>query len=135
MVIRFLLRAMKRSGNCQSKHGMRKLSVIGGDGFSRGANPLNDTDGRQVEMVVDKMDFDPAVSHVNVLGDLAATQLKQSDDEREAKWSPDGKRIAFVTSMDEDPDRTRNTDVFVIEVPTAAQSAAKAVSSLALLKR
>jgi len=35
-------------------------------------------------------------------------------DEGNAKWSPDGQWVAFVSNHDEDPDRTDNDDVFVI---------------------
>ena len=35
--------------------------------------------------------------------------------ENEAEWSPDGKWIAFVSNEDPDPDRSNNTDVFVVE--------------------
>lgn len=34
--------------------------------------------------------------------------------ERNAAWSPDGKWIAYVSNHDSDPDRTNNTDVFVV---------------------
>jgi dipeptidyl aminopeptidase/acylaminoacyl peptidase len=37
-------------------------------------------------------------------------------DERQAEWSPDGKSIAFVSDQEEpDPDRSNNSDVFVVE--------------------
>ncbi len=36
-------------------------------------------------------------------------------DETNATWSPDGSKIAFISNGDKDPDRTENTDVFVIE--------------------
>ena len=35
--------------------------------------------------------------------------------EQNAIWSPDGTHIAYVSNHDADPDRTTNTDVFVVE--------------------
>jgi dipeptidyl aminopeptidase/acylaminoacyl peptidase len=35
--------------------------------------------------------------------------------EQNAVWSPDGTHIAYVSNHDPDPDRTTNTDVFVVE--------------------
>jgi dipeptidyl aminopeptidase/acylaminoacyl peptidase len=35
--------------------------------------------------------------------------------ENDAEWSPDDKWIAFVSNQDADPDRTDNSDVFVVE--------------------
>jgi dipeptidyl aminopeptidase/acylaminoacyl peptidase len=34
--------------------------------------------------------------------------------EEDASWSPDGSKIAFVSNHDPDPDRTINTDIFVV---------------------
>ncbi len=43
-------------------------------------------------------------------------QLTQGDhDETNAVWSPDGRYIAYTSSLDPDVDRTLNSDVFVIE--------------------
>ncbi|RXS97348.1 alpha/beta hydrolase family protein [Silvibacterium dinghuense] len=36
-------------------------------------------------------------------------------DENDPKWSPDGSKIAFVSNHDADPDRTTNSDVFVVD--------------------
>jgi dipeptidyl aminopeptidase/acylaminoacyl peptidase len=35
--------------------------------------------------------------------------------EENAEWSPDGAWIAFVSNQEADPDRTTNTDIFVVE--------------------
>jgi dipeptidyl aminopeptidase/acylaminoacyl peptidase len=40
--------------------------------------------------------------------------------ENDAEWSPDGKWIAFVSNQEADPDRTNNTDVFVVEAKAGA---------------
>lgn len=41
-------------------------------------------------------------------------------DETSAAWSPDGTKIAFVSNHDKDPDRTENTDVFVVDARPGA---------------
>ena len=47
--------------------------------------------------------------------------------ENDAEWSPDGKRIAFVSNQDQDPDRSNNSDVFVVDAK--AGSAPKRLTS------
>ncbi len=59
------------------------------------------------------------------LFDVTTEKLEQVTDggfdETNAKWSPDGSKIAFISNGDKDPDRTENTDVFVVDAkPHAA---------------
>ena len=58
------------------------------------------------------------------LFDIATSKLdeltKDEFDETDAQFSPDGGLIAFVSNRDADPDRTKNTDVFVIEPKVGA---------------
>jgi dipeptidyl aminopeptidase/acylaminoacyl peptidase len=55
------------------------------------------------------------------LFDISTSKLErltkeEKYDERQAEWSPDGKAIAFVSDQEEpDPDRSNNSDVFVVE--------------------
>jgi len=48
-------------------------------------------------------------------------------DESNAVWSPDGTRIAYVSNHDADPDRSINTDVWVVEAK--ANSTAKRLTT------
>ena len=50
------------------------------------------------------------------IGSRKATQLTTgANDEHLPAWSPDGKRIAYVTKRGPDPDRHLNSDIYVIE--------------------
>ncbi|HEX3684072.1 MAG TPA: S9 family peptidase [Bryobacteraceae bacterium] len=54
------------------------------------------------------------------LFEIAAEKLdpltpEQPFDETNAAWSPDGAKIAFVSNRDKDPDRSDNTDVYVMD--------------------
>ena len=58
------------------------------------------------------------------LDKLTTDKTFQEDD---AVWSPDGAQIAFISNHDPDPDRTINTDVFV--VAAAPNSAARKLTT------
>jgi dipeptidyl aminopeptidase/acylaminoacyl peptidase len=53
------------------------------------------------------------------LFDIATEKLEPvttgNFDETNAAWSPDGSKIGFVSNQDPDPDRSENTDVFVVD--------------------
>src|SRR6185312_3813596 len=54
------------------------------------------------------------------LWDIATRKLEKLTtdtkfDETNAVWSPDGSQIAYVSNHDADPDRSINTDVFVVD--------------------
>ena len=54
------------------------------------------------------------------LYDIAAKKLDKlttfkNVEEEDAAWSPDGAHIAFVCNQEADPDRSNNTDVFVVD--------------------
>jgi len=61
------------------------------------------------------------------LYDIASKKLDKlttdtAHDEDAAEPSPNGQHIAFVSSLDADSDRTRNTDIFVIDTKPGAPS-------------
>lgn len=54
------------------------------------------------------------------LYDIATQKLEKlttdkNVNEESPAWSPDGKHVAFVSNHDPDPDRSNNTDVFVVD--------------------
>jgi len=51
----------------------------------------------------------------------AVTQVTSGDhDDEQPAWSPDGLRLAFVSSRGADPDRENNSDVFVVDATAGA---------------
>ncbi len=48
------------------------------------------------------------------------TLTKGDFNESDAQWSPDGLTIAFVSNRSEDPDKNRNSDIFLLEAKPGA---------------
>ena len=75
-----------------------------------------------------KRDYDGYLSHrrdhiwILDVASKKATQLTTGDfDDSAPRWSPDGKRLAFVSSRSgADPDRTNNSDIFVVDATPGA---------------
>lgn len=76
--------------------------------------------------VVDRLQFkqdyigylDRFRKHIHVI-DVASRKTRQVTfgdyDDSEPAWAPDSKRIAFVSNRTTDPDRNRNTDLWIID--------------------
>ncbi|MCZ6681330.1 MAG: S9 family peptidase [Candidatus Poribacteria bacterium] len=66
---------------------------------------------------------EPGATHIwttSVTGDTVE-QITDSDwDDHSITWSPDGKRIAFISNRTDDPDNNANNDLFVVDVTTHA---------------
>lgn len=68
--------------------------------------------------------------HVVSIGSGEVRQLTRGDyDDDEPAWSPDGSRIVFVSNRSEDPDSSRNTDLWLVEVEGDSNEAEKLTSS------
>jgi len=58
--------------------------------------------------------------HVVEIASRDARQITSGDyDDSEPAWSPDSKRIVFVSNRTEKPDRNRNTDLWIVDVAKA----------------
>ena len=61
------------------------------------------------------------------LASKALTQLTNGRwDESQARWSPDGTRIAFVSNRTEEPDGNENTDIWIVDAGLAEPTDAPA---------
>jgi dipeptidyl aminopeptidase/acylaminoacyl peptidase len=116
------------SGYAWSPDGRRLLLTIATDGKEDKPKDGADADkDKPTPIVIDRYHFKEDVEGYVTDGkhtwlylyDVASRKLdkltadKQWDEEN-AVWSPDGARIAFVSNHDADPDRSINSDVFVV---------------------
>ena len=124
----------------------RKLTDIKGDLESYAWSP----DGNKLVMVIKDQDFsdtaksktrNPFVmdryhfkediegyienrySHLylyNLLSNHTDTLTRGNYDDSDPSWSPDGKKLAFVSNRSADPDRNDNTDIWVMDAKSGA---------------
>ncbi len=68
--------------------------------------------------------YDTGRNHLYIF-DIATKKTEQLTNgiynEGDAKWSPDGTRIAFVSNRSEEPDRNENSDIWIIDAKKGAQ--------------
>lgn len=68
--------------------------------------------------------YDTGRNHLYIF-DIATKKLEQLTNgiynESDAKWSPNGTRIAFVSNRTEEPDRNENSDIWIIDAKAGAQ--------------
>ncbi|MGA8109122.1 MAG: S9 family peptidase [Acidobacteriaceae bacterium] len=107
------------------------LSITPDEDESPGGNNKPATDKEKEKpkpIVIDRYHFKEDVEgylrdneHTQLyLWDIATKKLEKlttdkNYDETNAVWSPDGERIAYVSNHDPDPDRSINTDVWVVD--------------------
>ena len=68
--------------------------------------------------------------HIVEVGSGEVRQLTHGDfDDEEPAWSPDGTKIVFVSNRTDNPDRNRNTDLWLLDAGDEAQEPDKLTSS------
>jgi dipeptidyl aminopeptidase/acylaminoacyl peptidase len=86
----------------------------------------DDKDNKPEPFVIDRLQFkrdytgylDRRRVHLYIYtpGDSAAVQITSGDyDQSQPAWSPDGKRIAFVSNRTDNPDGNSNNDIWIVD--------------------
>ena len=108
-----------------------RLAILSHDPDPEDAKPDSLKSKNPKPLVIDRYHFkedgdgylDRRRDHIYII-DVASKEVVQVTtgdfDESSPRWSPDGKRLAFVSSRGADPDRENNSDLFVIDAAAGA---------------
>jgi dipeptidyl aminopeptidase/acylaminoacyl peptidase len=108
-----------------------RLAILSHDPDPEDAKPDSLKSKNPKPLVIDRYHFkedgdgylDRRRDHIYII-DVASKKVVQVTtgdfDESSPRWSPDGKRLAFVSSRGADPDRENNSDLFVIDAAAGA---------------
>src|SRR5450759_2736534 len=109
-----------------------RIAIISHDPDPEDAKPDSLKSKNPKPIVIDRYHFkedregylDRRRDHLYVI-DVTSKKVEQvttgDSDESAPCWSPDGKRIAFVSRRGPDPDRENNSDIFVVDARAGAE--------------
>ena len=110
-----------------------KLLLVLTDPKPEELTPDKEDDKKAKPFVIDRRQFkqdyvgylDRYRNHIYILipGDSIAMQLTSGDfDDSDPQWSPDGKKIAFVSNRTEDPDGNADTNIWVVSADSNSKN-------------